>query len=73
MMVARHKVPGKGANKIRPGGNGMSRGAELSKRSEAKSISAPTDYAVPSGTEFSMPHSRHFMPGYHQAIPSAQR
>ena len=66
MMVARHEMPGKQADTIRPVGNGVIRGgASCSSR---KTIERPVqpDRTVPSGTGFSMARFQAF----HAWLPS---
>jgi hypothetical protein len=72
MKVARHEMPGKWADMIRPVGNGMVRGAGLC--SPFETIKQPGRPIIPYPTVRApggrLP--RHFMPGYHQVVPTGQ-
>jgi hypothetical protein len=73
MMVARHKMPGKGLDMIRPIGNRCDLWRHALVTIRDNNPRSPTDHTVPYGTGFCMAHSRHFMPGYHHLVPPGQR
>jgi hypothetical protein len=71
MMVARHEIPGKGADTIRPVGNGMMWDPKLVHRTKRYEIfEAITPY--PTGRTLVEARSGHFMPGYHHIVSPGQ-
>ena len=73
MMVARHEMPGKSTDTIRPVGNGVIRGTGVMHRPRPYEALA-TYHTVPStGRDLSYHVSRHFMPGYLHLVPTGQR
>jgi hypothetical protein len=73
MKVARHEMPGKWADMIRPVGNGVIRGGGLC--SPPKAIRHPRRPIIPypTGRASRCGVSRHFMPGYRHVVPSGQK
>jgi len=71
-MVAKHEMPGKYADMIRPVGNGVIGGARVYPRS--RTIGHPRQPIIPypTGRAYRYNVSRHFMPGYHHLVPPGQ-
>jgi len=67
MKVAWHEMPGRSAKMIRPVGNGVIAGLELSARS-ARPGRNPSYRALRDGP-FLCRVARHFMPGYRHLVP----
>jgi hypothetical protein len=55
MKIARHNLPGEGADTIRPLGNGLIRGARLCSPSKTIGYPGSTHHTVPYGTDFLRP------------------
>ena len=72
MRVARHEMPGKLANMIRPGANGMIRGiAACSAPTMQYPFGTPSYRTLRDGSELGrIPGNE--LPGYHHPVPTGQ-
>jgi len=73
MKVARHEMPGKWPNVIRPVGNGVIRGAGRCSPSETIKQAGQPIIPYPTGRDLGGRVSRHFMPGYLHVVPTGQK
>jgi len=72
MIVARHEMPGKCQNMIRPVGNGVIDGARVYAPSKTIGHGRQPIIPYPPGRAYQHHVSRHFMPGYHLIVPTGQ-